>query len=258
MFWILNQYQLMGIMIYISTSFAVPYYFLTCKVCQVSRNSLEERLYLQNDSSQPVHWRWENTFWTCPPAKVSQKLTHYLWTVRSSILAEPSYPNLAPVPTKSQSRTRSSHHYKKRRKRKELVVTCCMLSGVPTDQRLAGCTPYRQGLPPCYSLRRRCFSDNEKPWFPNFTVNPCFAIFASVKNRRCLLVLLHTQALSHTRHQFQSQTRHNKKTATSYIYIYKGKKIKHPNPSISAALTLHVCDPALYQFSVKDHLFSPW
>lgn len=204
-----------------------------------------------------MYWR----FWPCPPA-CSQPLgqqpqgkrscsgelpqeqpryprnSHYLWTVRSSILAEPSCPNLGPVPTKSQSRTRSSHHYKKRRKRKELVVTCWMLSGIP-----------RPGVSWLHSLQARSASLSFpkmgmllRQWEAMISQLHCQPVPCSICKREKYKVLVGTIAYSSSLSYMALVSLPNQtqqKTATYYIYIYKGKK--KSNIQIPPYLQLWLC-----------------
>lgn len=158
-------------------------------------------------------------------AKVSQKPTHYL---RSSILAEP-YPNLAPIPRESQSRTRSPTTSKR-----EGVRYCLWLAAPTLD-----CTPHKQALPLCYSLRWGCFSDNEKPWFPTPLSTRALQYLQALKREDacwyyCTPKLSLICGISYTAKPDTTNNCHN------LIYTFTREKLKHPNLSISVALAL-VC-----------------
>lgn len=121
-----------------------------------------------------------------------------------------------------------------------MLKTCCIHSGVPPDQGLAGCTPHRQGLPPCHSLRRECFSMRSHN-FPTPLSTSALQYLQAQKIEGacwyyCTPKLSLLPGISYIAKPDTTKKCHN------LICTFKGKKkkIKHPNPYISAALAL-VC-----------------
>lgn len=133
-----------------------------------------------------------------------------------------------------------------------MLKTCCIHSGVPPDQGLAGCTPHRQGLPPCHSLRWECFSMRSHNFPTPLSTSALQYLQAQKIEGACWYYCTPKFSLlpgiSYIAKPDTTKKCHN------LICTFKGKKKNQTSKSIhicSSGSSLHICDPALYKFSVR-------